>query len=113
VGTEGRFESDQKKRGMRIIADGQYLEEPNPDFCRLYGTEMGKINWLGYGIESINTFLNDVFSIHQGTNTAIDFEGIRPSFREAMISSYVLEAVLDSLENGGKWSSFDVEGYTK
>jgi len=110
VGTKGRFESDQKERGVRIFIDDQSLEEPNPDFCRPYGTEMGNITWQGYGIESVNTFLDDVLSIHQGTNTPKDFESVRPTFQEAMISSYVLEAVIGSLENEGEWSTINVKG---
>lgn len=109
VGTKGRFESDQKERGVRILVDGQYLEEPNPDFCMPYGTKNGEMTWHGYGIESINMFLDDILSIYQGTNTVIDFENIRPSFSEAMISSCVLEAVNDSLESRGEWSSINLE----
>ena len=56
VGTNGRYEGDQKERGVRILLDGQPLEEPNPDFCRAYQTTDGKLAWEGYGIDSIISF---------------------------------------------------------
>ena len=60
VGTNGRYEGDQKERGVRILLDGQPLEEPNPDFCRAYQATDGNLAWEGYGIDSIKSFLNDV-----------------------------------------------------
>ena len=39
VGSKGRYEADQKERGIRINTDEDGIEHINPDFCRPYGTE--------------------------------------------------------------------------
>ena len=105
VGTEGHFESDQKDRGVKILSDGKNSEIPNPDFCRPYGTEKGKMIWRGYGIESITSFLDDVKSIYAGNSAPSDLEGFRPTFKEALISTTILEAASASLANDGSWYS--------
>ena len=59
--------------------------------------------WQGYGIDSITTFLNDVYSIYKGQKEPIDFEGFRPTFKEAVISTAVIEAAGTSLAKNGAW----------
>ena len=44
VGSKGRYEADQKERGIRINTDQAGIEHINPDFCMPYGTEDGKLN---------------------------------------------------------------------
>ena len=73
-----------------------------------YGTDDGDIYWHGYGIESIKTFLNDIVSLNNGTNTLSDLEGNRPSFRESLISTMVTEASHKSLESGSRWEAIEV-----
>ena len=63
IGTKGRFESDQKNRGISIQIDNQTLQQPNPDFCKIYGYKKGNFQWKGYGIDSIKTFLEDVNNV--------------------------------------------------
>ena len=108
VGTNGRYEGDQKERGVRILLDGQPLEEPNPDFCRAYQTTDGKLVWEGYGIDSIICFLNDVSSIINKENTPQDFEGKRPTFLEALFSTAVVEAATSSLRDDSKWKKVNI-----
>tara|TARA_B100000315_G_scaffold248246_1_gene277911 strand:+ start:91 stop:1239 length:1149 start_codon:yes stop_codon:yes gene_type:complete len=103
VGTIGRFESDQKDRGVEIISDSDNSEVPNPDFCRSYGTE--KFSWHGYGIKSITTFLDDSLEITNNRITPPDLEGFRPTFKEALVSTTILELASKSLHNEGKWFS--------
>ena len=103
VGTKGRFNSDQKDRGIEIISDSENIEVPNPDFCRPYGTE--KITWRGYGIESITNFLCDAFEITNNKITPSDLEGFRPTFKEALVSTTILELASKSLHDEGKWYS--------
>jgi len=99
VGTKGRIELDQKKRGIQIIVDGNTLEEPNPDFCHSYKSGNGEIHWQGYGIESIVTFLEDVTHIINGQKSPEYFENKRPTFMEAMVSTAVIDAAIKSLKN--------------
>ena len=103
VGTKGRFESDQKDRGVEIVSDSENSEVPNPDFCRPYGTE--KVRWHGYGIDSITTFLDDVLEIENNRIAPSDLEGFRPTFKEALVSTTILELASKSLHDEGKWYS--------
>src|SRR5438132_13296207 len=41
IGSQGRYESDQKRRGIQIVSDDQGIQEPNPDFCAAYGVPGG------------------------------------------------------------------------
>lgn len=103
IGTKGRYESDQKSRGITIVTDEAGLEEPNPDFCSTYPDGSGKISYQGYGIESIHTFLRDVLDLNQNHVTIEQLESARPTFRESLPSTAVVEAVNKSLENEGEW----------
>jgi len=103
IGTQGRLESDQKNRGMRVIEEKKYIEDINPDFCRTLGTTPGKVNWSGYGIESITTFLKDIKMISKNKKYIKKLEDERPSFKEAIYSTAVLEAANYSLSNNSIW----------
>jgi len=103
IGTKGRYEADQKERGIRINTDDLGVEHINPDFCLPYGSKDGNIRWRGYGIESITTFLNDVIALKDGLKKLSDLQIERPSFQESLISTIVVEAAHRSLENGSNW----------
>ena len=107
VGTRGRFEANQKERGIRLIVDGKTLEEPNPDFCQPYKIKNGETQWQGYGIESIVTFFEDVTHIINGQELPEYFENKRPTFNEATISTAVIEAAGKSLTQDGMWITID------
>ncbi|MBN1353838.1 MAG: Gfo/Idh/MocA family oxidoreductase [Candidatus Omnitrophica bacterium] len=102
IGTEGRFESDQKKRGITIVTDKNGTEEPNPYFCSAYG-EKGEVSYIGYGIDSINTFLSDAALIEEGKLNIKYLEKERPTFRQAIVSTAVVEAVNESLRRNSMW----------
>jgi len=102
IGTKGRFESDQKYRGVTIVTDEKGVEEPNPYFCCSYG-QSGEIFYSGYGIESIHQFLSDVVKIERGSLRIQDLEEKRPTFRQSLIPTKVIEAVNSSLQNNSKW----------
>jgi predicted dehydrogenase len=108
IGTKGRYEADQKRRGILIIDDTNGIEEPNPDFCAMYGVGEKNIAFQGYGIESIHQFLSDVVDIETGSVRINDLEGKRPTFKESVIPTIVLEAVNRSLANGSEWENIDV-----
>ncbi len=103
IGTKGRYESDQKRRGITMVTDEAGVEEPNPDFCSTYPDGSGKISYQGYGIESIHTFLRDVLDLNQNRVTIEQLESARPTFTESLPSTAVVEAVNKSLEKEGEW----------
>ena len=103
VGTNGRFESNQKDRGIMITSDNNGFEQPNPDFCFQFGNKIGKKEWRGYGIDSIKEFLIDVDKINSGILTYHEMQLDRPTFSEAMISTAVVESAHKSLAQKNKW----------
>ena len=108
VFTKGRYESDQKNRGVRIVEEGSYIEDINPDFCRVYGTTPGKIRWEGYGIESVKTFLKDIILIKKNKSLLKSLDEVRPTFKEALYSTAVLEAANYSLLNNSVWKKVKI-----
>jgi len=107
VGSKGRYEADQKERGIRLNNDELGVEHINPDFCMPYGYENGKIQWRGYGIDSITTFLDDILKLEQNEISLQDLQTKRPSFQESLISTAVIEAAHLSLENDSNWQSLE------
>ena len=103
IGTKGRYEADQKERGIRLNTDDLGVEHINPDFCMPYGSEDGKIRWRGYGIESITTFLDDVIDLIEGRKELEELQIQRPSFQEALVSTMVIEAAHKSLNEQSTW----------
>lgn len=102
IGTKGRYEADQKYRGIKIINEN-INEEPNPDFCSFYLGDDMKKHVKGYGITSIQTFLTDVISLkNKSTNIEI-LERSRPTFRQSIIPTMVIEAANQSLSENGNW----------
>ena len=107
VGAKGRYEGDQKDRGIRFVFDDENFQTPNPDFCFPYGNKKGYIRWHGYGIESIVTFLQDLNDINNGKITPGSLEGKRPTFKESLISTAVIETASKSLAANGEWKSVE------
>ncbi len=103
VGTNGRFESDQKDRGVTINSDDRGIEQPNPYFCVEYGSDIGEKEWRGYGVESVKGFLTDVENLNSRVVTLEQLENNRPTFSEALISTSVVEAAHQSLVKGNIW----------
>ena len=107
VGTKGRYEADQKERGIRINTDEAGVEHINPDFSMpATGTQNGNVSWRGYGIDSVTTF-SDVADLETGHTSLELLNEVRPTFQEALISTMVVEAAHRSLENGSSWQSID------
>ena len=103
IGTKGRFTADQKNRGITFHSDDKQIENPNPDFCIPISIN-NQLTWQGYGIDSIKTFLFDTQEIYHNKKDLNDLEKIRPTFKEALISTSVIEAANLSLVNDG-WVS--------
>jgi len=109
IGTKGRYEADQKYRGISLVTDAGGIEEPNPDFSSFYGTGLREeISFQGYGPESILRFLKDVAEIRGKRMKPEDLEGRRPTFRESLIPTAVLEAANQSLAAEGRWVDIDI-----
>lgn len=107
IGTKGRYEADQKERGISLVTDDFGIQHINPDFCMPYGSEAGSICWRGYGIESITTFLNDVISLEQDQSSISELKSKRPSFEDALISTKVIESAHLSLRNNSNWEKIE------
>jgi len=112
VGTQGRLESDQKKRGLMMVTDKGGVGEPNPYFSMPYGKE-GRVTYSGYGMRSIEQFLTDAKNISMGLVTVDEIENDRPSFKEALVSTAILEGIHESLTSNGKWVSISHDFYEK
>ncbi len=111
MGTKGRYESDQKHRGQQLVTDEDGIEDINPYFSQSYASgKEGRKEYIGYGIESIRTFLEDVRRLMKGAVTLEELEHCRPTFRQSLISVAVSEAVEQSLRRGGEWVSISNMG---
>jgi hypothetical protein len=103
IGTNGRYEADQKRRGICVTSDEVGIEEPNPDFCSMYGSRSGDISFQGYGIDSITRFLKDVTEIESGHLKVKDLDNKRSTFKESIVPTVIIEAVNRSITENGRW----------
>ena len=98
VGTKGRFQADQKNRGVQIVEDGQGIQDVNPYFSSSWKeTITQNLMFNGYGIKSVLQFVKDVQMFKDGEIELETLEKIRPSFEVCRISSAVIEAAHQSL----------------
>jgi predicted dehydrogenase len=104
VGTLGRYRSDQKDRGVQMVTDASGVEDVNPYFTSLsYDPALGALRCLGYGPDSILTFVEDVADLRAGRRAPADLEGLRPTFASALVSTAAIEAAGESLKRDGAW----------
>lgn len=103
VGTEGRFDSDQKHRGSQVVTEAKGTEEPNFYFTQLTRRETGRWTMEGYGPRCIQQFISDVQDLLAGRCTLAELNATRASFRQSLVSTAVVEAVNQSLREGGSW----------
>ncbi len=104
IGTAGRFESDQRDRGLHMVTEADGIEVINPYFTQSYPSSQGTAReYRGYGIDSIRTFLEDARGLLDGERTPADLEALRPTFRQALRSTAVVEAVNQSLRSKSEW----------
>lgn len=104
IGTLGRFESDQKDRGVSIITDRGGVETINPYFSQFFPVPgSSDRRFAGYGERSVRCFLDDIAALRSGETTPAALERSRPSFREALVSTAVVDGVTRSLARGGAW----------
>ena len=89
------------------MTDNKKIEHINPDFCRSYQTNNDKMIWEGYGVDSIKSFLNDVYQIINKGRTPKYFDDLRPTFAESLFSTAVIEAANISLNSSSKWQNIE------
>jgi predicted dehydrogenase len=108
VGTRGRYQADQKDRGVQLVTEEhQGVEEVNPYFSQFYRGGDSAPGFHGYGPRCITQFLMDVRDITQGQRQVKDLLATRPSFQQSLVSTAVIEAVNRSLAQDSAWT--DVE----
>ena len=104
IGSIGRIESDQTNRGLYFINDNKNSELINPYFSKLYLSNSKTINWKGYGIKSINNFILCISSLNSFKKIEMAANQFNlTSFKEALVSTAVIEYATKSLKEGGKW----------
>ncbi len=107
IGEHGRFEVNQRDRGLRLIADNRNVESINPYFSQYLPDQASTLRFHGYGPDSILQFLDDVHDIRVQRTSVQDLEGHRPTFRAALVSVAVTQAVNQSLSDKGEWKHVD------
>jgi len=107
VGTSGRYQSDQKHRGVQLVTEEGGVEDVNPYFSQCYADTTGDVSVHGYGPCSIRRFLTDVRDLIDGRRELRELAITRPSFQEALVSTAVIEAVNQSLSGEGDWVTID------
>jgi len=105
VGTKGRIENDQKNRGIETVTDESKIQHPNPYFSDFLFDANCNNQFTGYGYQSIRQFVLDVIDVKSGNLKVSYFEDKRPTFKQAMISTAVIESVHKSLSNNSNWES--------
>lgn len=107
IGTEGRIECDQKNRGLEMVNEKLGIQQINPYFSEyLYGAN-GDLQFGGYGHKSISLFIQDISDLRQKKTTVEILEKQRPTFRQALVSTAVIDAVNRSLANMFSWEDVD------
>lgn len=101
VGTAGRFQSDQKHRGVQVVTDAAGTADLNPYFS-VARRQDDHLSFSGYGINSILQFIRDVGDIQAGRRQPSDLARTRPTFEQCLVSTAVVEAAHSSLAAGGQ-----------
>jgi D-galacturonate reductase len=107
VGTHGRIECNQKNRGIEIVAEETGIQSVNPYFSEFLPDTDGAVRFSGYGHLSIDSFVHDLVSLKERKISPADLALIRPTFKQALVSTAVIEAVNRSLAENSNWSRID------
>ena len=63
----------------------------------------GDLQFQGYGQKSINQFLLDVADLNSGNISMKSLENKRPDILSSLVSTAVVDAVNESVEQNGAW----------
>ena len=102
VGTKGRYQADQKNRGISLTTDANGSQEINPYFSSYTHNGNKSISYNGYGIKNIVQFIHDVINFKNRNVSLKELDKFRPTFKASMVSMAVLEAAKKSLKNKSK-----------
>jgi predicted dehydrogenase len=102
VGSAGRLDCEQKRRGNELVTDADGPRSVNPYFSELLPDADGRLELTGYGFDSIARFIEDVRDVRAGSVRPDDLVGRRPTFEDALPATAVTEAVDRSLASG-RW----------
>lgn len=103
VGTQGRIECDQKNRGVELVQERTGIQQINPYFSDFLPDADGRLRFCGYGHESISQFIRDVYALSVGRTTVETLEKSRPTLRQSLVSTAVIDSVNQSLLKGFGW----------
>jgi predicted dehydrogenase len=103
IGEKGRIELDQKDRGIELVTEDSGIQHPNPYFAEYLPDDAGGRAFQGYGYKSIACFLRDVADLRRGSTTLEALEALRPTLKHSLVSTAIVEAVNDSLEQDFSW----------
>ena len=107
IGTKGRIECDQKYRGIELVNEDGGVQTINPYFSKYLGNPSGNKSYSGYDFKSISQFIYDVKDLKSGEISINKLESIRPTFKESLVSTAVVDAVNQSLDNNSNWIQID------
>jgi predicted dehydrogenase len=107
VGTRGRIECDQKDRGIEVVTEEEGIQHVNPYFADFLPDPENRPAFQGYGYKSISTFLGDVRALAGGRRTVEELDTVRPTLRQSLVSTAVIDAVNDSLTHDSRWRQID------
>ena len=107
IGTKGRIECDQKYRGIELVNEDGGVQTINPYFSKYLGNPSGNKSYSGYDFKSISQFIYDVKDLKNGKISINKLENIRPTFKESLVSTAVVDAVNQSLDNDSNWIQID------
>lgn len=97
VGAQGRIECDQRDRGIELVREDTGSALINPYFADFLPDADGHPEFQGYGFRSIALFVQDVIALAQGKTSLHKLESTRPSLRQALVSTAVIDAVNQAL----------------
>lgn len=107
VGSRGRMDLDQTDRGVRLVTPESGVQTPNPYFSMVLD-EDDEPSFRGYGYRSVERFLLDAADVGARRVLPAALDAIRPTFRQALVSTAVVEAANLSLAHAGAWRDVHV-----
>ena len=91
-----------------MVTEDGGIQTVNPFFAEYLPASEGKKAFSGYGHRSVDRFIRDVRELMTERVTLEQLENNRPCFREALVSTAVVDAVNQSLEDNFSWRDVDV-----
>ncbi len=104
VGSKGRLDLDQKNRGVEFSSHHEGVLSINPYFSEyMPDADNQHYDFGGYGHKSIVQFVQDVAALKAGRVSANALAGLRPTFKDCLPATALVEAANLSLSKNGNW----------